>query len=257
MHGISRCRLLLNCTFLEERILTREKSHCMLHPSIFRLRWSMVLCDSFSLKMYLPTLKVILFLQEKTRNIVRYVINTLFLSLCLWTIFIANTYTGPLQASLGLKLKTNNAQASQAVGEQQPPFKQHQKNWNQFTVSFQEQHLTQPQSLSATRGCLFPGRDVLWLRGKARAEWKTYSLQPTAATVFSLKKANVWIINCKWLLGHRRRRRGWNLELLLLMYSIFISLLPMVWLLVISKDEWPARNELCLLIFQTGYTLSH
>lgn len=37
MQGVSRRRLLLNCTFLQERILTREKSHCMFNPNIFRL----------------------------------------------------------------------------------------------------------------------------------------------------------------------------------------------------------------------------
>lgn len=65
MQGISRCRsLFMDCRFLEERILTRETSRCMFDSNIYWLRSSMGLCDLFSSKMYLPTLKVILFLQE-------------------------------------------------------------------------------------------------------------------------------------------------------------------------------------------------
>lgn len=48
-------------------MLTLERSHCMFDPSICWLRSSMVLCDLLSFKMYLLTLKVILFLQ---RNII-------------------------------------------------------------------------------------------------------------------------------------------------------------------------------------------
>lgn len=56
------------------------------------------------------------------------------------------------------------------------------------------------------------------------------------------------IINCKWLLGHRRRWKGWNLELQLLMPSVFISLLPTACSCWLSQrmNDLPAMNYACL-----------